>query len=211
MIFDSLTYEQCVAQGVGPTVFPQRLEKGTDPAHSAQMKAVCVHNMQQQVKLQYVLTKAWTALTRAGIRPVLMKGAGLAALYPSPEQRAWGDIDLLVGIDQYHPACAVMRETFPDSTGFSYSIVKYMKQWYSFYNERVIKSHQPGGQIEEDEKSQRPIGFLEMPEFFSHIPWGQHIDIIDFERDVQNSTTTIWKIHALWEHKINSFTASSGS
>ena len=41
-----------------------------------------------------------------------------------------------------------MRETFPDSTGFSYSNVKYMKQWYSFYNERVIKSHQPGGQIE---------------------------------------------------------------
>lgn len=125
MIFDSLTYEQCVAQGVGPTVFPQRLEKSTDPAHSAQMKAVCVHNMQQQVKLQYVLTKAWTALTRAGIRPVLMKGAGLAALYPSPEQRAWGDIDLLVGIDQYHPACAVMRETFPDALKFDEELDHY--------------------------------------------------------------------------------------
>jgi hypothetical protein len=43
--------------------------------------------MQQQVKLQYILTQAWTALTKAGIQPVLMKGAGLAALYPSPEQR----------------------------------------------------------------------------------------------------------------------------
>ena len=31
---------------------------------------------------------------------------------------------------------------------------------------------------DENEKSQRPIGFLEMPEFFSHIPWGQHIDIV---------------------------------
>jgi len=30
---------------------------------------------------------------------------------------------------------------------------------------------------EENEKSQSPIGFLEMPEFFSHIPWGQHIDL----------------------------------
>ena len=81
-----------------------------------------------------------------------------------------------------------MRETFPDSTGFSYSNVKYMKQWYSFYNERIIKSqrsvgllddaekgHQAGDQFE---KSQRLIGFLEMPEFFSHIPWGQHVDIV---------------------------------
>ena len=73
-----------------------------------------------------------------------------------------------------------MRETFPDSTGFSFSNVKYMKQWYSFYNEHVIKSQRPVGLLEENEneKSQRPIGFLEMPEFFSHIPWGQHIDIV---------------------------------
>ena len=73
-----------------------------------------------------------------------------------------------------------MRETFPDSTGFSFSNVKYMKQWYSFYNEHVIKSQRPVGLLEEDEheKSQRPIGFLEMPEYFSHIPWGQHIDIV---------------------------------
>lgn len=32
--------------------------------------------------------------------------------------------------------------------------------------------------VSRDEKSQRLIGFLEMPEFFSHIPWGQHIDIV---------------------------------
>ena len=27
------------------------------------------------------------------------------------------------------------------------------------------------------EKSQRPIGFLSMPEVFRNIPWGHHIDI----------------------------------
>ena len=42
-----------------------------------------------------------------------------------------------------------VRETFPDSTGFSYSNVKYMKQWYSFYYERITKSHQAGGQLAE--------------------------------------------------------------
>ena len=125
MILDELTYEQCLAQGVGPMVFPARLEKGIDPAHSAQMKMVCVHNMQQQVKLQHTLSVAWTALTNAGIRPVLMKGAGLAALYPDPSYRTWGDIDLFVGIDQYHPACAVMRETFPDALKFDEELDHY--------------------------------------------------------------------------------------
>lgn len=125
MIFDELTFEQCLAQGVGPTVFPKRLEDAIDPEHSAGMKMVCLQNLQQQVKLQYTLTQAWTALTKAGIRPVLMKGAGLAALYPEPQMRTWGDIDLFVGIDQYHPACAVMRETFPDALKFDEELDHY--------------------------------------------------------------------------------------
>lgn len=80
-----------------------------------------------------------------------------------------------------------MRETFPDSTGFSYTNVKYMKQWYSFYNERVIKSHLPGGQIEEDEKShqlggeleksQQPADLLEFPAVFGRVPWRHHVEI----------------------------------
>ena len=83
---------------------------------------------------------------------------------------------------------------------------KYMKQWYSYFYERVTKgqrpvgqiSHQAGGQFEIlekgqqpadelkvvirqrviDEKSQRVVGQLEMPELFGRVPWGQHIDIV---------------------------------
>ena len=105
-------------QGTGPLAFPLF---SMTPA----MKMVCVQNMQQQVKLQHTLSVAWTALTKAGIHPILMKGASLAALYPSPEQRAWGDIDLFVGKEQYHPACAVMRETFPDALKFDEELDHY--------------------------------------------------------------------------------------
>ena len=35
-----------------------------------------------------------------------------------------------------------MRETFPSSTGFSYSNVKYMKRWYLFYIEAITKGQQ---------------------------------------------------------------------
>lgn len=81
-----------------------------------------------------------------------------------------------------------MRETFPAATGFSYSTVNYMKRWYSFYNERITKVQRPVEFLpteavgttpsKETEKGQQPIDFLEMPSFFSRIPWGQHIDIV---------------------------------
>lgn len=123
MLSDNLTYEQCVAQGIGPLVFPERLVENGE--QRAEMKAVCLQNMQQQVKLQHILQIAWQALEKADIHPVLLKGAGLAALYPSPERRQWGDIDLFVGKDQYHPACAVMRETFPKALKFDKELDHY--------------------------------------------------------------------------------------
>ena len=92
-----------------------------------------------------------------------------------------------------------MRQAFPDETGFSDTNVKYMKRWYLFYYERVIKgrrvvdlighqvgdkletfekSQQVAGQIEDMEKGQRVIDQMEMPELFGRVPWGQHIDIV---------------------------------
>lgn len=125
MILGELTYEQCMAQGVGPFVFPKRLEKGIDPANSVRMKTVCLQNMQEQVRMHYTLEKAWKALTEAGIEPVLMKGAGLAALYPEPQMRQWGDVDLFVGKEQYHPACAAMRGAFPNALKFDEELDHY--------------------------------------------------------------------------------------
>ncbi len=52
-----------------------------------------------------------------------------------------------------------MREAFPKATGFSYSNVKYMKRWYTFYNERVTKGQQVVGQIA-DEKGQQPADLI---------------------------------------------------
>jgi len=116
----------CVRQGTGPLVFPMMLERADVPKPAQMiMRGVCVQTMQQHVQLQHTLQTAWLALTKAGIRPVLMKGAGLAALYPEPQQRQWGDIDLFVGKDQYHPACAVMRDTFPKALKFDEELDHY--------------------------------------------------------------------------------------
>ena len=64
-----------------------------------------------------------------------------------------------------------MRQAFPDETGFSDTNVKYMKRWYLFYYERVIKGqrpvdpigHQAGDQFEDIEKSHHLGGQIENP------------------------------------------------
>ena len=71
-----------------------------------------------------------------------------------------------------------MRQAFPDITGFSDSNIKYMKRWYLFYYDRIIKSQQVVDQIETEVKGQQVVDLLDMPELFGYIPWGQHIFII---------------------------------
>ncbi len=89
-----------------------------------------------------------------------------------------------------------MRQAFPDETGFSDTNVKYMKRWYLFYYERVIKGQQPvdqighqaggqfedieksqqvAGQLDESEKGQQVVDQLQFPDSFGLIPWGCHI------------------------------------
>ena len=92
-----------------------------------------------------------------------------------------------------------MRQAFPNEIGFSDTNVKYMKRWYLFYYEQVIKGqqvvdligHQAGDQLEAIEKNLQVVGQiegegkghqvgdqLEMPEIFGRIPWKHHVHII---------------------------------
>ena len=113
-------------QGTGPLVYPSVLADTSLSSYvRAQMKGACMTTMQQHTLLHHTLSQAWTAFQKAGIDVVLMKGAGLAALYPTPECRPWGDVDLFEGKDQYHPDCAVMRETFPNALKFDEELDHY--------------------------------------------------------------------------------------
>lgn len=87
-----------------------------------------------------------------------------------------------------------MRQTFPGITGFSDTNVKYIKQWYSFYYERIIKSQQFVGQMNTEEKSQQAADLLEMPELFGKVPWGQHISIISKCQSLDEALFYIHKV-----------------
>lgn len=84
-----------------------------------------------------------------------------------------------------------MRQAFPNETGFSDTNVKYMKRWYLFYYEQIIKGHKVGDQFEDIEKGQQVadqieglekgqqvVDQLQFPDTFGLIPWGCHILII---------------------------------
>jgi predicted nuclease of restriction endonuclease-like (RecB) superfamily len=61
---------------------------------------------------------------------------------------------------------------FPDIHGFSISNLKYIKQWYLFYNHRDTISQQPVGQIKRQ-------NFAEiMKQLAVQIPWGHNLVII---------------------------------
>ena len=84
---------------------------------------------------------------------------------------------------------ADLREAFPKQTGFSYTNIKYMRQWYSFYYEQFTNRQQPVGEIEsinrqqpvgemENQNRQQPADEMVMPDKFAFVPWGHHIELI---------------------------------
>lgn len=113
-----------------------------------------------------------------------------------------------------------MRQAFPGITGFSDTNIKYIKQWYSFYYERIIKSQQPVGQLDNEkgqqvvgkmktEKGRQVVDLLEMPELFGKVPWGQHISIISKCQSLDEALFYIHKVveegwsRSLLENKIS--------
>lgn len=77
---------------------------------------------------------------------------------------------------------------FPEMKGFSLSNLKYINQWYSFYNQAGIISQQAVGQLTKQpvlqlpagEKSQQSVGLIEPQPgaLITQIPWGHNIAII---------------------------------
>lgn len=70
-----------------------------------------------------------------------------------------------------------LRAAFPNIGGFSVINLKYIKKWYSFYNQFVEKVYQLGKQLPMFMLYQ-PGKKLEMPKPFALIPWKHHIAIV---------------------------------
>ena len=73
------------------------------------IKSFIMANIMTHGKLNSVLVNVVSQLSAAGIRPVLLKGQGLAQYYPKPELRQCGDIDLYVGLERYADSYDVVK------------------------------------------------------------------------------------------------------
>ena len=105
------------------------------------------------------------------------------------------------GTGFYNQLSLDLKEMFPEQTGFSVTNLKYMKRWYSFYNEHITNRQRPidenrqqlADELDEQNR-QRLIDELEMPAFFGQIPWGQHIDIMSKCKDLDEAVFYIRQI-----------------
>jgi predicted nuclease of restriction endonuclease-like (RecB) superfamily len=101
---------------------------------------------------------------------------------------------------------ADLRSEFPDMQGLSLSNLKYMKQFYVFYNKENIIQHQVGAELSQqlvdqlqlsDNKqniiSQQLVDQLQNYPIFQ-IPWGHHIQIITKCKSVHEALFYVQKI-----------------
>ena len=84
-------------------------ENRPSEAMLGKMKAAMRSNLLSQMRLKQILSSAVGLLRQHDIEPVLLKGFGLAMLYPNPNLRQFGDIDIYVGLDHFHEACRLLR------------------------------------------------------------------------------------------------------
>ncbi len=70
-----------------------------------QLNFLLGRNRARHALLNRTLTEAVTLLQENNIRPVLLKGQGVATYYADPTLRICGDIDLYIGTDDYKRSC----------------------------------------------------------------------------------------------------------
>lgn len=71
-------------------------------------KATLARTMMRQQQQLLTLELIWQALEKAGLRPVVLKGFGLARFYPEPYRRFSSDVDLWVGKGHYDKVTTVI-------------------------------------------------------------------------------------------------------
>ena len=103
-----------------------------------------------------------------------------------------------------------LKREFPDADGFSARNLRYMKQWYLFYNNEATKLQrlvaefmQTGKNDAQLIKLQRPVADLtfsseskDFPLPFALVPWGQHIEIITRCKNLEEAVFYIQQVIA---------------
>lgn len=155
------------------------------------MRNSLLHRMRQR----QILVSALKLLREHDIEPVVLKGFGLAALYPNPALRQFGDIDLYVGLSRFHEACTLLR-TLPG--GYNWGDEVDVGRHYNIeFGRYPMEVHRVSADVE-DEKEAAIYAAIEQDGLAEH---PQRIDLDGFPVSVPSKEFMVFFtfFHA-WHH-----------
>lgn len=152
-------------------------------------------NLFKQMKLKQTLVSAVQLLREHQIEPVLLKGFGLALLYPNPSLRQFGDIDLFVGLKQFQEACALLRG-LPGSYNWG-DVMDSGKHYNIEFGQHPMEIHRVSADIE-NERDKVVYAAIEQEGLVEH---PRRVDLDGFPVSVPSDDFVVFFtfLHA-WEH-----------
>lgn len=152
-------------------------------------------NLLRHLQLKQHLGRVVNLLREQGIEPVLLKGFGLARLYPNPSLRQFGDLDLFVGLDTFHEACALLR-ALPDA--YTWCIEEDVGRHYNVeFGDIVFEIHRVSAEVL-DPGEHKVYAVIEQDGLKEH---SQRVDLDGLEILVPSKEFTVFFtfFHA-WHH-----------
>ena len=164
-----------------------------------EMKLAMRNNLLNQLRLKQILASALELLREHHIEPVLLKGFSLARLYPNPNLRQFGDIDLFVGLGDFHQACTLLR-TLPGSYNWGEE-VDVGRHYNIEFGNYPMEIHRVSADVV-DPKEAATYAVIEHDGLYDHT---QHVSFEDLEITIPSKEFMVFYtfFHA-WEHFLNS-------
>lgn len=170
-------------------------EENPSPKMLAKMQTAMRDNLMHHLRLRQILLSAVTLLREHGIEPVLLKGFGLALLYPNPSLRQFGDIDLFIGQSDFHEACTLLR-TLPGGYNWGEE-VDVGKHYNIEFGQYPMEIHRVSSDIE-DAKEQALYSAVEQDGLLEH---PQRVGVDGFEITIPSKEFVVFfTFYHAWHH-----------
>lgn len=127
--------------GEGATTLPVALQPPAPLLNK--MHGRLTSGIRRHALLNRALADVVTLFGQNDIRPVLLKGQGVALNYVEPTRRQCGDIDLYIGTKDYDRACELVRQHYgPDEHA-----IESVKHYHFKHHEVTIELHRIAEQL----------------------------------------------------------------
>ena len=109
-VLNLAAHQKCL-HAFGMWIRKQRISTPFDKHLQTQIFTI----MQRQVRLNHLATNVISLLDEHNIPATLIKGCSLSVLYPDPDTRDFGDVDIYVGEENYLRAAEIITAAYPDA------------------------------------------------------------------------------------------------